>query len=206
MGGWDLREPKKYLGIYTKANNMSKQQGETSSTHGTQSSTHDPHSIQSTRSSSTHGSTTGSRSNTLSSSPPGASRMSGGGKKTNANCWEGGQAVVDEFRTAYRRRAEDMDAFGLALHNILQYVNGPVRESMKKVNNGTMPPDLEDECFACLPVEYAKGIASQDTGTRTSTADALVLEMLNKQVFPKLPYEETCEIKPVIAALGTNTF
>lgn len=132
--------------------------------------------------------------------------MSGGGKKTNANCWEGGQAVVDEFRTAYRRRAEDMDAFGLALHNILQYVNGPVRESMKKVNNGTMPPDLEDECFACLPVEYAKGIASQDTGTRTSTADALVLEMLNKQVFPKLPYEETCEIKPVIAALGTNTF
>tara|TARA_B100000674_G_C37613441_1_gene810921 strand:- start:65 stop:685 length:621 start_codon:yes stop_codon:yes gene_type:complete len=206
MGGWDLREPKKYLGIYTKANMSKQQQGETSSTHSTQSSTQSTQSTQSTRSGSTHGRTTGSRPNTLSSSRSGASRMTGGGKKTNANCWEGGQAVVDEFRTAYRRRAEDMDAFGLALHNILQYINGPLRESVKKVNNGTMPDDLEDECFACLPVEYAKGIASQDTGTRTSTADALVLEMLNKQVFPKLPYEETCEIKPIIPALGTNTF
>ena len=134
-----------------------------------------------------------------------SSRMSGGGGKT---CWNNGHAVMDEFRSynrgIFRRRAEDMDAFGLALHNILRYVNGPLRKSIEKANGGSMPEEIKEECFACLPVEYAKGIESQNTGRSTSTVDALVLDMLSKEVFPKLPYQETCEIRPVEPALSAN--
>ena len=87
--------------------------------------------------------------------------IAGGSSKTKANCWDGGQAVVDQFRKDYRRRAEDMDAFGLALDNILKYVNGPVRTSIQKANGDAMPEEIQDECFACLPTEYAMGIDSK---------------------------------------------
>ena len=120
------------------------------------------------------------------------------GGDTHTECWEGGKAVLDDFRKQYRRRAEDMDSFGLAIQRIANHVNtlqSTVEELAKKYDDVNPPAE---KCKVCLPTEYA---GSRPKPSRTRVEDPLLIEALKVDILPRLPYDRVCNLKTVPAEL-----
>jgi len=120
------------------------------------------------------------------------------GGDTHAECWEGGKAVLDDFRKQYRRRAEDMDSFGLAIQRIANHVNTlqrTVEQLADKYDDVKTPPE---KCMVCLPTEYA---GSQPELSRPRAEDPLLVEALQADILPRLPYDRVCDLKSVPAEL-----
>ena len=120
------------------------------------------------------------------------------GGDTHTECWEGGKAVLDDFRKQYRRRAEDMDSFGLAIQRIANHVNTLQRtvEQLTDKYDDVKPPS--EKCKVCLPTEYA---GSQTELSRTRAEDPLLVEALKADILPRLPFDRVCDLKTVPAEL-----
>jgi len=115
----------------------------------------------------------------------------------NEDCWRGGNAVMDNFREQYRRRALDMDSFGLAIQRVVNHVN-MLQDTVQKLatkHAGIEAP--QKKCKVCLPSEYAGHIVGGQT--RRTLEDGLIAEAMHTEIIPKLPYDKICNLSTVPA-------
>ncbi|MBC83399.1 MAG: hypothetical protein CL454_00900 [Acidimicrobiaceae bacterium] len=122
----------------------------------------------------------------------------------NEDCWSGGNAVVDDFRKQYRRRAQDMDSFGLAIQRVVNHVNAlqDTVEKLAKKHKDIEAP--EKKCKVCLPSEYAG--ASASAKTRKVLEDGLIAEAMRTEIIPRLPYDSVCNLTTVPAELANASW
>ena len=110
----------------------------------------------------------------------------------SVECWEGGRAKIDKFRSVYHERAKDMDALHLAVMKITKHVR-KVQTDLKKVADATGTTIDNPNLQICLGREYVEGneIDEKSRDITSSLVYALASESMD-DLIDKLGYERIC--------------